>query len=174
MNDHSPHRVLKVIQDLDYDFTQFTLPHFIAYLIERRQRAIILNSFPLEDELHGIWLQVPQADYVFYNQNDHPLHQVHNILHEIGHILLDHACYPIDQILPPVLLARLDASSMVQLRGQFRLVEPLRPGDEREAEVFVRELQRRILFADRLDELTRRTSSIAALENYTRTLGYHG
>lgn len=115
-----------------------------------------------------------QADYVFYNQNDHPLHQVHNILHEIAHILLDHACYPIDQILPPALLARLSASSMVQLRGQFRLVEPLRPGDEREAEIFVRELQRRVLFADRLDELTRRTSSIAALDQYTRALGYHG
>jgi hypothetical protein len=174
MSDHQQRRVVEVIQGLNYEFSEFTLPHFIAYLVKLRQRPIILQAIPLEEEIHGIWLQVPHADYVLYNWNDHPLHQVHNVLHEIGHILLDHRCYPIPEILPPELLAKLNGISIVQMRGQFRLVEQVRPDDEREAEMFVRELQRKIMFADRLDELARPTSSISAIERYTRNLGYHG
>lgn len=174
MNDNQQQRVLEVIQSLDYDFSQFTFQHFIAYLIKLRDRPIILRAIPLQEEMHGVWMQVPYADYIFYNANDHPLHQVHNVLHEIGHILLDHTCYPVDEILPPELLARMNGFSIVQMRGQFRLVEPSRPEDEREAEAFVRELQRKIMFADRLDELTRPTSSISEIDRYTRNLGYHG
>ena len=168
------HRVLAVIQSLNYDFAQFTLPHFIAFLVDYRQRPLVLRGMLLEPDLRAMWIHVPRADYVIFNKRDHPLHQVHNILHEIGHILLDHVCRPIDKILSPHLLMLLDDSTRSQIRGQFRLDEAVHLDQEREAEAFVCELQRKIMFADQLDELTRPTSSIDAIERYTRALGYHG
>lgn len=38
----------------------------------------------------GLWVATDAADYVFYNDLARRLHRDHIILHEIGHILLDH------------------------------------------------------------------------------------
>ena len=39
----------------------------------------------------GLWVATDAADYVFYNDLTRRLHRDHIILHEIGHILLDHS-----------------------------------------------------------------------------------
>jgi hypothetical protein len=59
------------------------------------------------------------------------------------------------------------------IHGQFRLVEPTHSGEELEAELFVRQLQRRIIFANRTDQLVRHTSSIEELDRFARNLGYY-
>ena len=38
----------------------------------------------------GFWLGTANADYIVYEENTSPLHRMHIILHEIGHILCDH------------------------------------------------------------------------------------
>jgi hypothetical protein len=39
----------------------------------------------------GMWLSVGQTDYIFFEANTSRLHSEHIILHELGHILSDHA-----------------------------------------------------------------------------------
>lgn len=39
----------------------------------------------------GLWLATAKADYVFYEQHTTPLHQVHIVFHELGHILRGHS-----------------------------------------------------------------------------------
>lgn len=38
----------------------------------------------------GFWIGTAAADYIVYEENTSPLHRMHIILHEIGHILCDH------------------------------------------------------------------------------------
>jgi hypothetical protein len=165
--------VVRAIQSLNYDFTQFTLLGFIDHLIHVRARDIILRPYPFDRGLHGLWIPALTADYVFYNQTSHEVHKVHNILHEIGHIILDHKCYDLARVLPPDLVARLGLGMSTHIHGQFRLVEPTYSGDELEAEVFVRQLQTKIIFANRTEQLVRRTSSIEELDRFARNLGYY-
>lgn len=162
--------ILAAIRRLDYDFRHFTLDHFIAHLIERRQRDIILTAFFSKPNFHGAWLREETADYVFYNTAAHPVHQVHSILHELGHIVLDHRGVPLEDALPPALWAALNRRRAV---GRLRQLGIQQSPEDREAEAFVRLAQREIMFAHRLEQLTARTSSIDALERFTRSLGYH-
>jgi hypothetical protein len=158
------------IRQLDYDFRHFTLDHFIAHLIQYRQRDIILTAFPFGQGFYGAWLKQETADYVFYNAAAHPVHQVHSILHELGHIVLGHQGVSLEHALPPALLAALNQRRVV---GRLRQVGIQHSPEDHEAEVFVRLAQQEIMFANRLEQLTARTSSIDALEQFTRSLGYH-
>jgi hypothetical protein len=39
----------------------------------------------------GLWLSTAEADYVFHQVATSPLHQEHIILHELAHMIFDHA-----------------------------------------------------------------------------------
>jgi len=38
----------------------------------------------------GVWLSLPEVDYVFYERETSQLHREHIILHELGHLLCEH------------------------------------------------------------------------------------
>jgi hypothetical protein len=166
-------RILQMIQYLEYDFRQFTLPHFVTHLSRRRRRDILVNSYPFEPELHGLWVRAETADYVITNSLAHPIHQVHNVLHELGHILLQHPCQDLSAVLPPPILALVNGGGAQPAYGLLRKIELDYTPQEVEAEVLVRQLQRRIIFADRLEQLTGQSSSLEPLTPFTRSLGYH-
>ncbi len=165
-------RVQAAIAGLGYDFSRFTVPHFIAHLQVIRARDIILHGVSFDRGLHGFWVQADTADYVFFNQRTHEVHQVHHILHELGHIVLGHRLRDLAHFLPPELVAQLRASISAVLQGHCRRWDPHDTPEEREAEWFVRHLQREILFAGRMASLTHPDTSIGALTRFTRGLGY--
>lgn len=171
MHDIHAH-VRAVIHQMDYDFRQFSLADFVDHLIHIRQRHICVIPKDFAPGLHAMWLPYPTADYVFYNKNTHVIHQIHNILHELGHIVLDHARLDLADVLPPKLLAQLDRKPSTVVLGHARSGALHDTREELEAEAFVRQLQEQIVFANHIDELTNRSSSIAALAKYTRSLGY--
>jgi hypothetical protein len=39
----------------------------------------------------GLWLATDRADHIFHVRGSSPMHERHIILHEIGHLLCDHA-----------------------------------------------------------------------------------
>jgi hypothetical protein len=164
-------RVQAVVDGLGYDFRQFTVPHFIQHLEAFRARDIILHGVPFDQGLHGFWVRADTADYVFFNRRTHQVHQVHHILHEVGHIVLGHPLQDVADFLSPALAAQLRATLSVPLCGHCRRWEPCNTPEEREAEWFVRHLQRKIMFAGRLDALTHPDTSIGALSHFTRSLG---
>ena len=52
---------------------------------------VLLPTAMIFGNLCGLWLALAQADYVFYEQRTTPLHQLHIVFHELGHILRGHS-----------------------------------------------------------------------------------
>jgi hypothetical protein len=79
------------IENLDYDFEQFNLAEFTRWLERRRGRPIVFVEWGLPPDVPGIWVACEECDYVYYDADTVPIHHTHHRLHELGHILREHA-----------------------------------------------------------------------------------
>lgn len=161
-------RIQTVLDGIEYDFNQFSLDGFIKHLEVSRKRTIVQVSYEFNPGLTGLWIPAETADYIFYTRLTHPIHQVHIILHEVAHMVLEHPCKRIDQILPPSLVKSLRLSEAVLTRS---VLNPSSDFEELEAEAFVYIVQQRIVAAKRLSQLTNGQSSIDGLSRFTDSLG---
>ena len=68
----------------------FDINDFCRVISSRRRRA--LHLVPKQTRLGpcGVWLSLPDADYVFFESETSQLHREHIILHELGHLLCEH------------------------------------------------------------------------------------
>lgn len=68
----------------------FDINDFCRVISSRRGRA--LHLVPKQTRLGpcGVWLSLPDVDYVFYEPETSRLHREHIILHELGHLLCEH------------------------------------------------------------------------------------
>ena len=68
----------------------FDINDFCRVISSRRGRA--LHLLPKQTRLGpcGVWLSLPEVDYVFYEAETSQLHREHIILHELGHLLCEH------------------------------------------------------------------------------------
>lgn len=74
----------------------FTMEGLVRALNKRNDRPIELIAQPLGGTVPCGWLfRLKDVDYVCYPTNTSKLHQLHIVLHEIGHLLLDH---PVEQL----------------------------------------------------------------------------
>jgi len=165
-------RALESIERLNYDFQQFTLKHFIRHLVKQRGHPIIVQPFSFSKETHAAWIGLGYLDYILFSNAAHRIHQVHNILHECGHIALNHKGKDLKSLLSTELLEFVH-SLTAPAQGLLRNIYPADDPQEQEAEAFVRLLQRELLVANRLEQLTSRASSIDDLARFARNLGYH-
>ena len=71
----------------------FNLDTFCAVIATHRGRPLILQPTPglSADAPCGLWISVPTADYVCYDPGTSRLHAEHIVLHELGHMLSEHA-----------------------------------------------------------------------------------
>ena len=71
----------------------FNLDTFCAVIATHRGRPLILQPTPglSAGAPCGLWISVPTADYVFYDPGTSRLHAEHIVLHELGHMLSEHA-----------------------------------------------------------------------------------
>lgn len=167
-------RVRAAIERLDYDFSRFTIQHFVAHVAHLRSRDIISRGIPLARDLHAFWIRAETAEYVFFNSHTHEVHRVHHVLHELGHMLLEHPLYDLAQFLPPELADELRRIIAPRLMGHCRRWNFYDTPEEREAELFVRQLQQEILLTGRFASLTHPDTSIDMLHRFTRSLGFDG
>jgi hypothetical protein len=68
----------------------FDINDFCAVISTKRQRALHLVPKGTRLGPCGIWLALPDVDYVFYESETSQLHREHIILHELGHLLCEH------------------------------------------------------------------------------------
>lgn len=85
-------------------------------------------------EVFGLWLALPHADLVLYEQSTSVAHQAHIVLHELGHIVLEH------RLSPPTSGARSFEGEQCRLILRQELLEPL----EIQAETFAHVLAQRM------------------------------
>lgn len=167
--EHQKHKISAAIQGLDYDFDHFALGDFIAYIERRRGRPIRVKDFPMAS-MFGAWLTSSRRDYIMVSDITHPVHRAHIILHEIGHMVLEHPSLPLTDLFPPELLQALELEEAL---GCARFVDPddrMDTPEEREAEEFVFQIRSRVSRANRLHELIEISTSIQSLQTlFNRT-----
>lgn len=161
------------IHQLGYDFNHFDLHSFIDHIQKHRGRDIILVPVSLNHEVSALWIRADTADYIFYNNTHHSIHQTHSILHELAHITLDHACIPISDVLLPELLEEFLTS---QPLGRPRIATPTAQDspEEAAAEAFVFAIQKEVMNANRMEQLVGQGSSIPAFNAYVEGMAFDG
>lgn len=82
----------KLLGNLAYDFTHFSMQEFVAWLEMTRGRKFLFFSGPMPPGMYGAWLSDKDYpyEYIFFEQTLSPLHQLHTKLHEIAHYLFGH------------------------------------------------------------------------------------
>lgn len=160
-----------IIEQLGYDFGQFELADFIRHIERRNRREIVVKGVPFEFGLSAIWVHAETADYIFYNERTHGIHSTHNILHEIAHIVLEHTCCPVEEMLLPELVALVREP---QPKGRFRTADrqSRTEREEQEAELFVFLIQKRLMAANRITQLMGQSSSIGALQQWVESMAF--
>ncbi|MFJ9842552.1 hypothetical protein ACIRYZ_19120 [Kitasatospora sp. NPDC101155] len=71
----------------------FSAEALCRQLAEQRNRPLHLMPLPPEAGAIGacgLWLSTSTSDFIFVERNTSQPHQEHIVLHEIGHMLLDH------------------------------------------------------------------------------------
>lgn len=66
---------------------------FRDVVARRRGRPIRLVAKATGVGPCGVWLSLPESDYVFYEASTSPVHRDHIIAHELGHLLCDHVSH---------------------------------------------------------------------------------
>ena len=163
--------VSAVIEQLNYDFSRFELNHFLDHIQRLRKRELILMPAVLKHEIVAIWVYSDKADYIFFKESDHVIHQTHNILHEIAHMMLDHTRIPLEDVLTPELFNQLFSGPIT---GRPRRItrEPSNNIEELEAEEFVFAIQEQVMATNRIEQLMSKASSISELNSYVEGMGF--
>lgn len=102
-------RTRTILAELEesYDFSTFSLDSFRRLVEEKQKRSIEFVPFCFPSTISGGWLQLADKDFVFYEANVLPLHQVHIQLHELSHMLCGHGA--------PDLIQESDFQTLQQL-----------------------------------------------------------
>lgn len=74
----------------EYDFGQFTIESFRSWLEQQRGKKITLVPWTMPPEISGVWLTHGDRDFIFYEVNAPPVHQVSIQLHQMAHLLGEH------------------------------------------------------------------------------------
>jgi hypothetical protein len=165
-------RVQTILDALAYPFNHFQIDHFIAHIANYRNKPILALPLPLNRTLYGVWIPAQKRDYIFCNDSLQPIHQTHVFLHEIAHMLLEHRLHRVDTVLPPDLHDHLGGQYLL---GRMRIAPNdvlVKNDEEQESEQFVYLIQKQLVRAHRLAELTRESTSIEQLKPITDAMGY--
>ncbi|MGC0420168.1 hypothetical protein [Embleya sp. AB8] len=111
----------------------FSVPALCRQLAEQRARPLRLHPLPRQAAASGVcglWLATDTDDHIFFEQRTGRLHQEHIVLHEIGHVLLDHHTTLPDGDGMRMLLPDLAPHLVRRLLGRTNYTTP----QEREAE----------------------------------------
>lgn len=112
----------------------FDVRKFTAGIEEQRGRRIVLVPTPTKSRSPcGLWLSTDGCDYIFFEAGTSPLHQMHIILHELGHMLCEHSgVNPYGAEFLRTALPTIDPEAVRRVLGRSAFTAD----DEREAEVF--------------------------------------
>ncbi len=108
------------------------VPELCRLLGEHRGRPIRLVPYSLPvPGPYGLWIAGAHADYIFFQKETSQAHQDHIVLHEVGHILADHAGDQSDDAVWQKLLPDLSVEAINRALRRTSYVEER----EREAEL---------------------------------------
>lgn len=128
-------RVQRLVDDLAVP-DPYGIDALVEQAADARDRDITVVSTRMPTGLSGAWVQTPERDFVFCEQDTSALHREHIVLHELGHMLCGHRpLWSVEEELA-VLLATdvpgLTSEAVRHMLGRSRPSSPV----EAEAELF--------------------------------------
>jgi hypothetical protein len=123
----------------------FDLAAFCTAIQRARRRPLVMHQLSTEQTsgFCGLFVELPQADHVFYPAGTSTLHQQHIVVHELAHLLSGHVGRPTavltDEILRE-LLPDLDPALVRIALGRSGYTDP----QEREAEMLASLILKRV------------------------------
>ena len=159
----------RIFNELNYDYSIFTIPHFTDYVAGFARKEILLIPYELEKTLSGIWVREETAHYVFYNNQLHLILQVHTILHEMAHIVLKHKPKPVEHYLNDDILKEYNLTHPVGKARENPQVNNTNT-EEQEAEEFVFLIQHQLMQLNRSSELFGGNQAPTGLRQFTQIL----
>jgi hypothetical protein len=145
-------RVKALLDELDYDFSSFTLEGFADWLAQRRRRQIVFVPKSMPASISGAWVKGHDKDYIFYEMDTPIVHQAHIQLHEMAHMLCGHPTVEVGPQQTQALLrhtGRIDSQALEHL-----LQRSVHSGQaEEEAESLTLFVQERVFAHKRAEEL---------------------
>ncbi|SRR5216683_1474488 len=121
----------------------FDLAKFRTELERVRRRAVeLVPTTTRPNAPCGLWISMAGADYIFYDDGTEPLHQLHIICHEAGHMLFGHHGSPWNGgEITRLLMPSLDPALVHSMLGRTAYTD----AEEREAETFASMILERII-----------------------------
>ena len=169
-------KATKILKELNFDFTTFTMDGFLRRVSQARGREIITIPWNMPTTLFGAWISDADQprEYIFY-RNDLPrVHQIHIQLHELSHFLFGHPTLRINQkrIADAVAgKAPLPFDEIIQFRApRFVTVEEPENVDV-EAESLAHLIQEQVVRRASLAQLTSDLSIEQNFADFVKTLG---
>ena len=124
-------QIKRKLDQLDFDFENFTTEDLVKYLEKSRGRSIkfILQEFP--PDLHGGWITSKdyKLEYIFLNKALPPLQLEHTKLHELSHIICGHKTLAVGE------------RELKELRGNEALLSFLRRTQRRNSSIEEKEAE---------------------------------
>jgi hypothetical protein len=103
------------LENLDYDFTDFSMDGFVAWLEAKNRCQIKLIPWLMPPAFTGVWIATTnRIDYIFYDKSAPSLLQQHIQLNLLARIILGHETLALD---PQKDLANKSDLETVALRG---------------------------------------------------------
>lgn len=85
-------RVERIVDSLEYDFDNFSMDDYVAWVEKFIKRRIAFIPWKMPIYMTGLWLTDAEdsIEYIFIADNLPPLLEIQVKLHELGHILNNH------------------------------------------------------------------------------------
>lgn len=164
-----------IIDNLGFDFSQFTMQEFIEWVERIKGRRIFLFSIPMPSSTDGAWISDAERpnEYVFYDVNLSPILQVHTQLHEIGHILWGHETLRITganltQLIKAVQRQALSPGTSELL---MRALDGQQGEEEAQAEAVAHIIQSQVIRASRMAALSLTVSNNNEVDRFLLDMG---
>ncbi len=159
------------LEELEFNFEEFSEGRFVTWLEERRGYRIIFVPLSMPPTQFGAWIEdaCDRVDYIFYERDTIALHQAHIKLHEMCHIICGH----------PTLVLGEEGQARALLRqasADPSALEPLLRSTihsdqmEAEAETLAALIQERVVRSQGLEKLISLVSSNKEMEEYLKAM----
>lgn len=138
-----------LLESLDYDFSDFSIPDFSEWLEQQRGQPILFHPRSLPSKLFGAWVPGPRADHIFFEEHTLPLHQKHIKLHELSHLICGHQVKTVSDSDIESLLHATSADSTTFQKTLQRSLNDYTNRQEVEAETLATLISQRAIGRDR-------------------------
>jgi hypothetical protein len=164
-------RMKAVLGKLDFDFSQFTMDSFVAWIQRLKAREIRFIPWDMPPGLFGVWMSDADepVEHLFIDKSASPLHKVHIQLHELSHIICAHPTARLTKVqMQDLLLRAAEDPSVLQ---EVLLRAPATKELEQEAEILAALIQHQVIIHQRLQQLSVAASSNENVIDHFESLG---